>query len=1616
MDGLAPNPANCGRALLRAGVGLYGLLVAAAVVWGLPLFTGLDYWGRGDWDQFSFRYGTARKAWLDYQQLPTWNPYVNGGNVLLAHPHSPALSPLFLPVLVLGVPLGLRVQVVLFAVLGLWGMAALLRRLNVSWAGAFLGGVLLMLSTHFLLHITEGHQEWCALGLVPWMAWCLLRAEADRRWLIGAGLVFALALMHGSIYVAAVFAPLGGVWAGLESLRRRRWGPLVGWLGAVLLAAMFAAVVLLPRIEFVHANPRPTDRYEQIALRALPRMLLDPRQGSIYRATRDVRNPPYEELARLLPDRADFFRHKAATRQWHRLDVQLSTTSDWTDLRFENFPYLLRIEDPAKHEPIPPRRLDSLPLSTEGLALKNSQPDSQEISLQAVLYVRLPRRGDLRFVITRGNVGRTRLLVRRGETKLLDVVHERLIPGAGDNRREFVIPRQSLLFGELPPAPPGERHWYCLQAVLSTTADWCALRIEELPYLFAVEPPAREARQPQPLATAPLAIRRAGGLRAPLAQRAMLYVACADGEQLRAVITQGRLGSSRLELRTPGGRPLAARCTEHEELGGQKTYEYLLPAAEIQQHLAPAQEPLRWRLDELGMVYDWHEYGCYPTWIGLGLAVVGLAAAGRRAWPLWLMGLTALWIALGAGVPISAWGWMKFLPLYASLQVSARFLMGLVFVLAVAAPFGLDACVRAVQRAAGMRAGTVLGWVLALLVYGELLALGWNLLGDIFVCPPRSVPAHPQFAQRYAAEEVRYAAMYSAHYPYLEANSGVLRQYENIAIPRGSIRLAGTPDYRGEAWLAKGHGTAVIRRWTMAQVSVDLELAGDDLLVLNQNYFPGWKAVVRSAAGPRRKLRACRGEGSEEGLVAVPVQANDCQVVFYYLPDTVVWGAVLSGVSLAGACVVLLVGSRRLKLAANGLRGLLAALPPAAGTRLGRLVCWAVVLNLPFVLAHPSHLLLHGHSALALLARSLAINCVLLLVPGMAWSRLMAGRSAPPAWRLPGVVLGSLGTLLGVLLARHAAGLPLAPAGMWNATWLVSNAALLGAAARDGLPGPGAVLRSMRGGVSLPLFVAAYALFFIGATRIVPPMQDHDLDLQGPGYGLLVRLEPRVVNDRGLLYYFAHPLLLNTCQAASFLYWGQFDYLARFDQTTERVIWAESAQSAEPLLHGFRRLPDGRLVRADSPQRGGTLHRIIGLKQGEYLVTPPLVDQGERIAPRQLEVQLLYDDYHRDPRRLESRTVNIFLAALAVALLGWWITGQGGPGWAALLVPAVYATSPEVFVRSSYGGYFAATALGGLMVVLAVEQYAHTAHAMNCCTCGGLNVPARRAADWRACLWAGLFAGLSNNKLLPLAVAVAGWELLCAEQGSIEALGKPLTLGQRLTLGKPLTLVKRLARAAAHPAVLGFLLATAAFVAYGAAIDWPAFCADYLRHHLIDRVVHHNPLGYQGYPSVAGLWWELIWHTGYVLLPLGAAALGVLCWQDCRGRAAAALEPDVHRTPGEKEARAVLAPGGVAGRQSSGPTASRAPEVCELEISSAALWAIWAVLTAVAFSLIDWRQTKHLIVLLLPAMLALALWAIRQPKLRVAVGVVLAGVLCWNLGKLWLLAEVFSDFAVTPAW
>ena len=83
-----------------------------------------------------------------------------------------------------------------------------------------------------------------------------------------------------------------------------------------------------------------------------------------------------------------------------------------------------------------------------------------------------------------------------------------------------------------------------------------------------------------------------------------------------------------------------------------------------------------------------------------------------------------------------------------------------------------------------------------------------------------------------------------------------------MAVPRGKIRIAGDPNYRGEAYLESSHGPVRIDRWSMSRVKVSLEVDSPDRLVLNQNYFPGWKAIRRPIGGASAMSHRMGGDGS----------------------------------------------------------------------------------------------------------------------------------------------------------------------------------------------------------------------------------------------------------------------------------------------------------------------------------------------------------------------------------------------------------------------------------------------------------------------------------------------------------------------------------------------------------------------------------------------------------------------------------------------------------------------------------------------------------------------------------------------------------------------------------
>lgn len=533
-----------------------------------------------------------------------------------------------------------------------------------------------------------------------------------------------------------------------------------------------------------------------------------------------------------------------------------------------------------------------------------------------------------------------------------------------------------------------------------------------------------------------------------------------------------------------------------------------------------------------------------------------------------------------------------------------------------------------------------------------------------------------------------------------------------------------------------------------------------------------------------------------------------------------------------------------------------------------------MLVNSPFVLAHPAGSLIDSP-----LLQSFLVGAVVFLVPGMPLVALAQRTRWLNHPSLFWCMLASLAVFGLVLLASHAVGAGVSGTSLWHGVWIVSNCLVLVASLLKAPLQLPRILRRPIGIAEVLVFSAAYGMFFVGATRIVPALDDQDDELQGTAHSLLLNLTPGLLTARNTDYVFAHPPLAHLYVAQTLAYNGLLDSLSAFNPAT----------------------PD-RLPRDSVYQR--------------YLDRP----------------------YH-----LETRTSSVWLSAATVLLLFAWIGAAARSRAVGALAAFTYAALPEVFVRSSYAGYYA---LGAYVT-------AHLLHAADLHERDGSG-----ATRWY-CAATGLLAALSDHKLVIIIAAILLWQCVrrCRERATA-------------------------AISIWHPTVAGFAVGTALFWAYGLAISPRDFWIDHVRYHIADRILHINARGLDlsTYPGVIDLWVEFWRDTSFVVIPGGVIA-------------------------------AVLLARGLANDQD----ASVRSDVDDLHPATPWLWLLIIAGTSLAFSLVDWRQTKHLAILAVPCVIAAGAIQSRL-RYRVLGAVGLAASLALSAQRLLLMAHDFSAVVKVPEW
>ncbi len=261
---MSPDSPNRPNELLNPQIILaVAVCLLAAFLFLQPIFTNISNWGLYDWDQHLFYHASARVSLLTFNEFPLWTPYYCGGNVLLANPQSPFLSPFFLLVLLFGAVAGLKLEALAYLAIGLLGTFLAARKLGCSNPASILAAVVFMFGSWFALRVVVGHTTFFPFALLPLVflfymnsvssaASATAAADLPRRirWAVAAAITLSIMFLSGGIYPFYAAVLLLVSYSLLDSVGMRKIAPVAAVSAILLFAVLLSSVKLLPVVDF----------------------------------------------------------------------------------------------------------------------------------------------------------------------------------------------------------------------------------------------------------------------------------------------------------------------------------------------------------------------------------------------------------------------------------------------------------------------------------------------------------------------------------------------------------------------------------------------------------------------------------------------------------------------------------------------------------------------------------------------------------------------------------------------------------------------------------------------------------------------------------------------------------------------------------------------------------------------------------------------------------------------------------------------------------------------------------------------------------------------------------------------------------------------------------------------------------------------------------------------------------------------------------------------------------------------------------------------------------------------------------------------------------------------
>jgi hypothetical protein len=225
------------------------------------VLSGIERWGKFDWDYFYFLGYSLNRSVFEFHELPLWNPWYMGGVPSVGNFQSGFPNPWSVLTLAFGPVVAIKLMIVFHQAIGLGSMYWMARGFKMSRPASVYAAGIFFFSSWLALRIHAGHLTYLSSAYLPLVVGLFNRARTRPLLIrgISAGAVVALMIFEGGIYdvifVGFVLGPLTLFW----SLQDRSARPLLTALIVAGWALGFSAVKLIPVIDYMRENPRATE-------------------------------------------------------------------------------------------------------------------------------------------------------------------------------------------------------------------------------------------------------------------------------------------------------------------------------------------------------------------------------------------------------------------------------------------------------------------------------------------------------------------------------------------------------------------------------------------------------------------------------------------------------------------------------------------------------------------------------------------------------------------------------------------------------------------------------------------------------------------------------------------------------------------------------------------------------------------------------------------------------------------------------------------------------------------------------------------------------------------------------------------------------------------------------------------------------------------------------------------------------------------------------------------------------------------------------------------------------------------------------------------------------------